>query len=105
MDPIDIEDTQEVYTEVVEKKTRLWAGETPRDAREVEQKRTILRKENPMLPMKKIKKKVDTKGEAPSTSHEKVVDVEKMEEGKEEMFDGYHLIHHGVLQSRCSFMP
>ena len=44
------------------------------------------------------KKKVDTKGEAPSTSHKKIEDVEKMEEGEEEMFDGYHLIHHGVLR-------
>ena len=73
--------------------------ETLGDARKVEQKRTIRRKENTMLPRKKIKKKkIDTKEEAPSTSHKKIEDVEKMEEGKGEMFDGYHLIHHGVLQ-------
>ena len=45
----------------------------------------------------KEKKKVDTRGKAPSTGHKKVVDVEKMEEGKEEVFYGYHVIHHGVL--------
>ena len=81
MDPIDVEDAQEIYNEVVEEKERQYrqenAGRCKRSS---------------------TKKKVYTRGEAPSTSHKKVVDVEKTEEGKEEVFDGYHVTHHGVLQ-------
>ena len=105
MDP-DVEDTQEVYTEVVEKKSRQYGQGNAGRCKKSRAKKNYSKKRKSHAPKEENKKKkVDTKGEAPSTSHKKIEDVEKMEEGSEEMFDGYHLIHHDVLQSRCSFMP